>query len=79
MTLPNTPPAQDWAALAEDDRVASSMYTNPALFEAEMDTIFNHTWVWVAHASELPQPGDYVTSWVGRQPVIVQRDRKGEG
>jgi phenylpropionate dioxygenase-like ring-hydroxylating dioxygenase large terminal subunit len=78
MTLPNTPPAQDWAALAEDDRVASSMYTDPALFEAEMDTIFNHTWVWVAHASELPQPGDYVTSWVGRQPVIVQRDRKGE-
>lgn len=63
------------ADLVRDDRVHTSLYTDPALFEAEMDRIFKNTWVWVAHESEIPQPGNYKTHWVGREPVIVVRDR----
>jgi phenylpropionate dioxygenase-like ring-hydroxylating dioxygenase large terminal subunit len=63
------------AELVRDDRVHTSLYTDPALFEAEMDRIFKNTWVWVAHESEIPQPGNYKTHWVGREPVIVVRDR----
>jgi anthranilate 1,2-dioxygenase (deaminating, decarboxylating) large subunit len=65
------------AGLAQDDRVSSALYTDPALFELEMDRIFNSTWVWVAHESELRAPGDFRTAYIGRQPVIVTRDRKG--
>lgn len=63
------------ADLVRADRVHTSLYTDPALFEAEMDRIFKNTWVWVAHESEIPQPGNYKTHWVGREPVIVVRDR----
>jgi phenylpropionate dioxygenase-like ring-hydroxylating dioxygenase large terminal subunit len=63
------------ADLVREDRVHTSLYTDPALFEAEMDRIFKNTWVWVAHESEIPQPGHYKTHWVGREPVIVVRDR----
>ena len=62
--------------LVKHDRIHTSMYTDPALFEAEMETIFNNTWVWVAHESEVPEPGSYKNHWVGRQPVIVVRDRQ---
>jgi len=58
------------------DRVHTSLYTDPAIFEAEMDKIFSSTWVWVAHASEVPEAGSFKNTYIGRQPVIVVRDRK---
>lgn len=70
-------PAQDPAALVGPDRIAGTLYTDPRLFELEMDRIFHRTWVWVAHESEIAEPGDFRSSWVGRLPVIVTRDRKG--
>jgi phenylpropionate dioxygenase-like ring-hydroxylating dioxygenase large terminal subunit len=62
--------------LVREDRVHTSLYTDPALFEQEMDSIFRNCWVWVAHASELPEAGSYKTHWVGKEPVIVVRDRR---
>ena len=68
-------PALD--ALVQPDRARTTLYTDPALFELEMTKVFENTWVWVAHASEIPKPGDFKTAHVGLQPVIVVRDRKG--
>jgi phenylpropionate dioxygenase-like ring-hydroxylating dioxygenase large terminal subunit len=67
---------KNWDALVQDDRVHTSLYSDPELFEQEMQRIFSRTWVWVAHESDLPNPGDFVTTYVGTQPVIVSRDRK---
>lgn len=66
----------DIAALVEHDRVHTSLYTSPELFDLEIDRIFNKTWVWVAHESEIPDAGSFKSSMVGKQPVIVVRDRK---
>ena len=63
---------------AEADRVSPSLYNDPAIFEAELERIFYKTWIWVAHESELPKPGDFRTTTIGRQPVIVVRDKTGE-
>ncbi|MGW3956257.1 aromatic ring-hydroxylating oxygenase subunit alpha [Streptomyces sp. NPDC004752] len=71
------PGTSDIASLVGTDRVAGTLYTDPALFEREMDRIFHRTWVWVAHESEIAKAGDFKTAWVGRRPVIVTRDRKG--
>ncbi|MGP4043927.1 aromatic ring-hydroxylating oxygenase subunit alpha [Streptomyces sp. 2A115] len=65
------------ADLVLSDRVAGRMYTDPEIFEQEMTKIFEGTWVWVAHDSELPKAGSFKSTYVGRQPVIVTRDRKG--
>lgn len=69
---------QDLGALVREDRVHTSLYTDPAIFDAEMDKIFRNCWVWVAHESELPEPGSFKTHWVGMEPVIVSRDRKNQ-
>ena len=60
----------------QTDRVHTSLYTDPAIFEAEMDKICSSTWVGVAHASEVPEAGSFKNTYIGRQPVIVVRDRK---
>ncbi len=70
-------PDLDYSSLVLEDRVQTSLYVDPAIFEAEMHKIFNNTWVWVAHASEIPAAGSFKMSHVGRQPVIVTRGHDG--
>jgi phenylpropionate dioxygenase-like ring-hydroxylating dioxygenase large terminal subunit len=55
------------------DRVHRAIYTDPAVFELEMQRIFERTWVYLGHASEIKEPGDYKTTMIGRHPVIVAR------
>jgi nitrite reductase/ring-hydroxylating ferredoxin subunit len=68
----------DWASeYIRGDSVNSDIYTNPAIFEREMQKIFYSTWLYVAHESEIPKAGDFVTRHVGRQPVVVVRGHDG--
>lgn len=68
----------DFDTLVKDDRVLTPMYTDEAIFEEEMDRIFKNTWVWVAHASDVPTGNTFKTSYVGRERVIVTRDKQGK-
>jgi benzoate/toluate 1,2-dioxygenase subunit alpha len=60
-----------------DFRVHTSAYLEPEIFDMEMRRIFEQTWVYVAHESEIPDPGDFRTSTIGTQPVIVTRSANG--
>lgn len=64
------------ADLVEDGRVHKSLYSNPQIFEEELDKVFNNTWVYVGHESEVPDTGSFKTAYIGRHPVILVRDRK---
>ena len=48
----------DYDALVREDQVHGQVYTDPPIFEEEMDKIFSRGWVYVGNASEIPQPGD---------------------
>jgi phenylpropionate dioxygenase-like ring-hydroxylating dioxygenase large terminal subunit len=67
----------DVSTVVQPDRVHGSVYTSPAIFRREMDTIFKTGWVYVAHESEVSEPGDYVTRTIGLEPVVVARGRDG--
>ena len=54
-------------------RVHTKAYCDPAVFEAEMERVFGRTWIYVGHASEIPDPGDFKSTTIGLQPVIVVR------
>ena len=56
----------DYARLIEPDRVHGSLYTDPELFEDELEKIWYRTWVFVGHESEVPEPNDYVARRSGR-------------
>ncbi|PVH27333.1 Rieske (2Fe-2S) protein [Pararhodobacter oceanensis] len=53
------------------------VYTSPEFLERELDLIFNHEWFLVGREDELAQQGDYLTMKIGRDPVIILRDRDG--
>ena len=64
--------------LVHEDRVHRRVYTDPAIFEEELRRIFSRVWVFVGHESEVPYPGDYRTTLIGRQPVILSRHSDGQ-
>jgi benzoate/toluate 1,2-dioxygenase alpha subunit len=53
------------------------IYVDPAIYQAEVERIFAKTWVWVAHESEVPEFGDYVTANVAGRPIVVSRGAGG--
>jgi len=68
----------DYDRLIENDRVHASLYADPAVFHDELATMYATGWVYVGHASEVPQPGDYATKAVGLQSVIMARHTDGK-
>lgn len=59
-------------------RCDRSIFTDKDLFDLEMKHIFEGNWVYLAHESQVENPGDYYTTTVGRQPVVVTRGKDGE-
>ena len=58
-------------------RVHRRIYTDPAIFELEMDRIFGAAWIYVGHESQIKKPGDYFATRMGRKPVVLVRDEEG--
>lgn len=59
-------------------RCRRDIFTDEALFELEIKHIFEGNWVFLAHESQVPDPNDYFTTWIGRQPIVITRDKAGE-
>ena len=64
---------EEIAGLVQPDRVHKRVYTDPAVFELEMERIWGRAWVFIGHESQVKSPGDFFTTTIGKQPVIVTR------
>ncbi len=64
--------------LVQPDRVHRSVYLDEDIFDLEMERIFGRAWMYVGHASQIPEPGDFLTTSLGRQPVVLSRHEDGE-
>ena len=65
-------------AIAEPDGMASKAYTDPTIFEAEMERIFRRAWIFVGHESQVPNPGNFWRTWMGVDEVLLVRQKCGD-
>jgi choline monooxygenase len=66
------------APLAEACTIPSSWYTDEHLFKVEKQSVFNHSWQFAARVDQLSSPGDYVTTEIGGEPIVIVRGSDGE-
>ena len=69
---------EEISKLIEPGRVHRRVYTDPEIFELEMERVFGRAWLFVGHSSQVPNPGDYFTTELARQPVVMTRHRDGK-
>jgi hypothetical protein len=61
------------ASLVRPDSVHKRVYTDPQIFELEMQRIYGRAWIYVGHESQVKNPGDYHTTLLGDQDVVMVR------
>lgn len=73
--------SKDYSWMVRDEgryfRVRTEAYTEHDVLAAEQKLIFEKTWGYLCHESEIPNVGDYRTAYIGRQPILVVRGRDG--
>ena len=65
------------AAMVRGDSVHRGVYTDPAIFDMEMERIYGRAWIYVGHESQVPRTGDYHTTRLGDQDVLMVRAADG--
>jgi phenylpropionate dioxygenase-like ring-hydroxylating dioxygenase large terminal subunit len=58
-------------------RVHRDAFRDPDLFAREMAAFFEGGWVFVGHASQLPNRHDFLTTGIGRHALVLMRDQDG--
>ena len=72
------------AAMVVDDpatgqyKYKRAIFTDEELFELEMKHIWEGNWVFLAHESQISEVNDYFTGYIGRQPIVITKNKAGE-
>jgi len=58
--------------------VSPAIYCDDEIFRLERERLFGRSWMYLAHESEIPEPGDYVLRRIVDDSFIVVRDENGD-
>src|SRR5437667_1109211 len=61
------------APLAEASTIPAAWYTDIRIFELERQTVFSRSWQFAARADQLRAPGDFVTTEIAGEPIVIVR------
>jgi len=67
----------DRASLAEASTIPAAWYVDPRIAELERLNVFSRTWQLVARIDQLQRPGDFVSTTVADEPIVLVRGHDG--
>ena len=54
------------------------LFADHEIYQLERERVFARCWLYLGHECEIPDPGDFVTRYMGEEPVILCRDSNGQ-
>jgi choline monooxygenase len=66
------------ASLPQASTIPSSWYTDQRVFELEQQTVFSSSWQVAARLDQLRDPGNYVTTDIAGEPIVIVRGSDSE-
>ena len=61
----------------ERGEVDRRVFVDEEIFEREMEHLFGRAWLFLCHESQVPEPGDFFEGVMGRDNVLVVRQKDG--
>ena len=58
--------------------ISREIFVSEEIYQQEQEQVFNRSWLFVGHESQVPKPGDYFVSGMGEESVILCRDRESK-
>lgn len=62
----------------EDWYIPMILFADPEIYQIERYRLFTRAWHFLAHESEIPNPGDYVVRYIEHNPIVVIRGEDGK-
>ncbi|MFZ2869324.1 aromatic ring-hydroxylating oxygenase subunit alpha [Zavarzinia sp.] len=64
--------------IARTHAMPGGFYTDPTVLDLEKEKLFRREWICIGHADEVKAPGDYFTTELVGEPLLVLRSGAGE-